>query len=121
MNDINRRGQKVVCILEFELISYDGRIYQGPQPVFNEVYTVNDFVDNSGNVVPSCPVHGDMRPGIELCEIAPPLHRKSTGQPIRFGWPILGFRPADERETDISELREIAARSTPPRIPETAE
>lgn len=105
MNGINRRGQKVVCVMEFEIADPEGNVYRGPQPVLDGVYTVIDFIDNGRHAISS---DGDVRPGLDLLEV--PGLRAPRNPVVRFGWPIIGFRPMveDERKTDISELRKIA-------------
>jgi hypothetical protein len=97
MNPINRRGQKVVCVVEFDLVSTRGGKYGGPGPLLDEVYTVINFIDNTGKFIPDA--DDDLSLGIELLEVPSPI-----SPPGPLGWPIIAFRPADERKTDISDL-----------------
>lgn len=101
MNPINRRGQKVRCIADFELELANGELYRGPVPKCGETYTVQDFVDNSGIAVADDGDTEDIGPAIVLFEIGSPFLRVSRRV---IGWPICVFRPVDERETDISAL-----------------
>lgn len=108
MNAINRRGMKVVCVAEFELVDMStGALYTGTLPQLEHIYTVDDFiatgpiVECDGSVIGS----GANLPGITLREI--PAPRQKSGGCI--GWPIEGFRPALNRKTDISELVSLCA------------
>ena len=109
MNGINRRGQKVVCVAEVTVIVGDIsalRKYDGPAPRREAVYTVDGFIESVLLAGPFGTV-----PGIALMEI--PCVLKPPGmQPM--GWPIAAFRPLDQRETDISELRKLATPVTEP-------
>jgi hypothetical protein len=107
MNGINRRSQKVICIAEFDLIdAASGRLYSGPTPQINEVYTVDAFVD-SGPLVDTDGILTDGShdaPGITLVELKSPKTKSKYGGRRPLGWPIVGFRPLLERGTDISAL-----------------
>lgn len=103
MNGINRRSQKIVCVIEMDFLDPGGRLWPGIYPKLDEVYTVADFIDNTGLMrgagieADLCDI--DVTMGLELMEIPCP-----TGPTRKLGWPIICFRPADERETDISTL-----------------
>jgi hypothetical protein len=61
---------------------------------------VADFIDNAGMMVKDDQVVDlDVTMGLELVEIPCP-----KGRTRKVGWPIVCFRPADERKTDISTL-----------------
>lgn len=108
MNGIDRIGQKVVCIAHIEIVDRRGRAVSGPYPVVDEVYTVGDFVD-SGMICHDDTLERELAPGITLLEIATIRGRRiRDGQWIELGWPIICFRPLDERKTDISLLRRVA-------------
>jgi hypothetical protein len=112
MSGINRRGQKVACIAHMNV--WIGRTaatlapYEGTVPKVDEVYTVDGFIE-SGFLLGS-PTPGTV-PGIALVEIVCPLTDPGM-KPM--GWPMAGFAPVDERETDISELRKLATPVTEP-------
>lgn len=99
MNPINRRGQKVVCVIAFEY-EICGSTPEVSSLSLGEVYTVDDFLDLSHALV-----EARLWPGITLVEY-PGLRIKlaSTGVWEPMGWPLVAFRPVDERETDISDL-----------------
>jgi hypothetical protein len=93
MNPINRVGQKVVCItppMVWFYICPSVRIY----PRLSDVYTVAAFETLDTDV-----------PGIRLREL--------EGFTCECGgfkdapWPITGFKPVDERKTDISVFTQI--------------
>jgi len=105
MNGINRRGQKVVCVAEIELVLLSGRTYPGPMPQVDETYTVVDFA-HSGCVRGIGIEAEALAPGIVLREIPSP---RSTADHRLFGFPIIAFRPLDERETDIGDLLKLQA------------
>jgi hypothetical protein len=107
MNGINRRGQKIVCIMEMDIEGPTGIPYDGETPKIDRVYTVADFIDNEGLLAP----HAEMNThaALDLFEL-PAL--KLKGQTRRAGWPIICFRPLDERETDISALVGLGIRQT---------
>ncbi len=109
MNGINRVSQKVVCVHEFEMFDAQGRAYPGPMPIADKIYTVAGFIDNTG-LLESIPGSDpdDLIPGIELMEIPSP---KQRGGNRRLGWPLIGFRPALDRKTDISALTEASNRT----------
>lgn len=102
MNPINRVGQKVVCVTEFEIYDYLGNLFCGPSPRIDGVYTVAGFLNNEGAAA-SLDLLDDIGPGIELREV-PSVRGK--GGTRSLGWPIIGFRPLLDRETDISALVE---------------
>ncbi len=106
MNGINRRGQKVICVASFSIHGLFGEVvpHQTPQP--DHVYTVADFIDCIGASVEG--QYGRM-PGIDLVEV-PVIILRGTNKPS--GWPLVGFRPADERKTDISDLVKAAKDAT---------
>lgn len=103
MNGINRRSQKVVCVIELDILDPRGVLWPGTYPKLDEVYTVADFIDNTGLMkgfgIVVDPVDLDVTMGLELMEIPCP-----KGPTRKLGWPIICFRPADERTTDISTL-----------------
>lgn len=99
MNPINRRGQKVVCVVDFEFEMGDGSVPKVQLPNIDEVCTVADFVDLSFAL--EDPANW---PGITLVEHPVRIKRKDTGTWAPMGFPIIAFRPVDERQTDISEL-----------------
>lgn len=101
MNGINRRDQKVVCVMQIDVEDGKGHIFPGPYPEVDKVYTVEDFVD-SGMVRET---GEDMVPGITLRELASIRGRRvGDGERRVMGWPIIAFRPLDERKTDIGDL-----------------
>lgn len=113
MNGINRRGQKVVCVIEVEYETVSGAVCPFG-PTLNEVYTVRNFIDRNKGVIqcidlPDFPL--DLF--IDLVEIESPVVVR-TQEPI--GWPIAAFRPVQTRETDIGELLKLTkpARQTEP-------
>lgn len=104
MNGINRRGQKVVCVYEIEIETPSGRVYDGPAPKLDDVYTVADFLD-TGMILSGGDGEGPGLPGIALREIGCIRGRvAATKEYVDLGWPILMFRPLDERKTDISDI-----------------
>lgn len=106
MTGINRVGQKVICVVEIEIETPRGEVYLGPLPVLDEVYTVTGFAETGMRAAVTMDANLDV--GITVAEI-PTLrgrHRK-TGAWIDLAWPIMLFRPVDERQTDISDLVKI--------------
>jgi hypothetical protein len=99
MNGINRRGQKVVCIAEINVFLGPGSFnpYGGPIPRPDETYTVEGFIE-SGFILSE--IGSGRVPGLALREM--PCAFFGTGEPM--GWPVAGFKPVDERKTDISDL-----------------
>lgn len=95
MNPINRRGQKIACVQEIEYESITGALYAGAYPELDGVYTVKDFVARHKLCVG--PPEMGLVGYIELFEMPSP---NAYGTPV--GWPIICFRPVDERKTDIS-------------------
>lgn len=109
MNGINRRGQKVICIMELEIEDAAGNYPLLPiRPVPGEQYTVADFLD-SGMVLEDQDVDAaEELPGIVLFEIEPIRGRDIvTKQPVVLGWPIIAFKPVDERETSIEMFTDL--------------
>jgi hypothetical protein len=99
MNAINRIGQRVVCISGWNVgCSQITRV-----PEINKEYTVDGFGDTE---------HGT--PGLYLREIT--VHCKCRNKILT--WDIAGFRPVDERKTDISQFTELLD-ATPVKVPET--
>lgn len=103
MSGINRRGQKVVCVVEVEYESQrTGHCYRGG-PRLNEVYTVTDFLGPRPTLRAE-QMDVDGVEFIDLLEVRS-LYLEIPGQPrIPIGWPVICFRPVDERRTDISDL-----------------
>lgn len=109
MNGINRRGQKVRCIAGFYIETCNGDVLPPACPLtpqVGETYTVDGFL-LTGIVVDRGTVtkHG---PGIVLREINSPTCDCCSNL---MGWPIVAFRPLDERKTDISTLVEAGNRT----------
>lgn len=116
MNGIHRAGQKVVCVREFEITDALGKLYTGPEPLLDQVYTVAGFVDNQGFANPVAELTGeDVRYGIELMEVPSPINRNKTH---RLGWPIIGFRPAETREHFVEVTDMLKAFTPAPSVPE---
>jgi hypothetical protein len=89
---INRIGQKVACTwpaFAWKL----GCLSIARYPVENQAYTVAAFADTFG------------KPGIHLSEV-PGFECACKGIGLS-AWPLAAFRPVDERETDISALKDL--------------
>lgn len=103
--DINRIGQKVVCVWPAWA---HGCGSLKCFPLENETYTVTAFARTAGrdNGLPG--IHLAELPGFE-CEC------KNIGP---SSWPIIAFRPVDERETDISAFKDLlnVTPATPERV-----
>lgn len=99
MNGIDRRSQKVVCILEIEFATPRGVAIACPVPSVDGVYTVADFVS-----LEEFFEDPDLHPGITLTDFPTFVATLTGGRRVRGGWPIVAFRPVDERKTDIGEL-----------------
>lgn len=102
MSGINRRGQKVVCVIEVEYESATSGELFAISPRLGKIYTVRDFVDRNKGVIrcadlPDFPL--DLF--IDLIELESPVVIR-TKEPI--GWPIAAFRPVQTRETDLGDL-----------------
>lgn len=107
MHPINRRGQKVVCIMEIDIETPAGEIYTGRTPVLDQVYTVTGFGETGMLAAVAEPIQG-IDVGVTVAEI-PSIqgrhHRTGVWQTL--AWPLAMFQPADYRTTDISDLIEI--------------
>lgn len=113
MNAINRLGQKVVCIAEIDVVTQSGARYPGPVPVLDEVYTVTGFGPTGMKAPPDLP---DADIGIILAEIPTIRGRSSCDRTWRnLTWPLVIFRPVDERKTDISDLVRVAKETSQPK------
>jgi hypothetical protein len=111
---IDRVGQKVVCVVEFDIFLLDGSRY-GPVPVKDQVYTVAAF----GEFPFSFDQARKGMPGISLVEV-PDIQAPRSGS--EAPWPMIAFRPVDERKTDISEIvRNALDVKAPTRVDELAE
>jgi hypothetical protein len=82
-----------------EILDPRGVMWRGTYPQLDEVYTVADFIDNAGLMREIEGIDLDVTMGLELMEIPCP-----KGRVRKVGWPIICFRPVDERKTDISTL-----------------
>jgi len=111
MNGINRRGQKVICVLEIELAGAGGFVYPGPYPKENQAYTVADFIDNGALLITNN-LGPDIAPAVVLVEIPCPQVRRRPGKLI--GWLLACFRPAFEGKTDISVFAPAPVREMEP-------
>jgi hypothetical protein len=89
-------GQKVVC-----LVSFDRGIYGEIGPVKDAIYTVRKVFESCGAV------------GIHLYEIVnvPQQYADRFGE---MGFDVVGFRPLDERKTDISVFTDILVKAKQP-------
>ena len=91
---INRIGQKVVCV--WPAHAFKAACYAIQQfPVEKEAYTVSAFADTAGHPLP----------GIHLAEL--PGFACACKRVASSSWPLIAFRPADERQTDISALKDL--------------
>lgn len=98
MNGIDRRSQRVICVCKLTVCLEDGGTLSNDPRVPQKwaVYTVDDFV-------PAIFVPGFIgpQPGITLREVQTPVCCVTEAP---SGWPIIAFRPVDERKTGIGEL-----------------
>jgi hypothetical protein len=95
MNSINRRGQKVICIIDHAI--WADFCCELRWPLQDEIYTVSGFAEIDG-----CP-------GIFLHELPPVVcvcHQLDDAP-----WPLECFRALDERQTDISEFTKLLDRT----------
>jgi len=114
MNGINRRGQKVVCIMTLVIEDCAGNLPDLTLPEEGEVYTVADFRD-SGMVYEHQSIDGEGLPGIDLVEISSIRGTDfETKEPVVLGWPIVAFEPLDERATDIKIFTDLLEPVTEP-------
>jgi hypothetical protein len=114
MNGINRRGQKVICIMDLVIEDMAGEVPRLTLPEYGEVYTVEDFRD-SRMVFEHQSIDDDGLPGIDLVEIAS-IHGRDpvTKELIVLGWPIVAFKPVDERRTSIKTFTDLLEPVTEP-------
>lgn len=96
---IDRVGQKVRCVMSFGIETSTGETAAGC-PTEGTVYTVGGFEAVHHPVAIDGVTHLSA-PGIHLGEIRGICCLKCA-RPM--SWPIVGFAPVDERETDISEI-----------------
>lgn len=112
-NGINRRGQKVECIIGVEVVNHRGKPLATPQP--GKVYTVDDFL-LSGKLAHGAEQISEeaTHPGISLIEI-PTATCECCGKML--GWPIVCFRPIVHPDTkaDLSAIVDAAAKVTLPK------
>lgn len=91
---INRVGQKVACVWPAETWRAGCPAIR-QYPVYIEVYTVAAFAETAGRPLP----------GIHLVEL--PGFQCACKRIAPSAWPLSAFRPADERQTDISALEDL--------------
>lgn len=117
MNGINRRSQKVVCVFTIELLNAStGQVIPLKQrPKEDGIYTVDDFIDNTGLVNP------EDAPAITLMEITTPIAKMPDGSRRPFGWPIAAFRPLieDKPSAEVIEMLERIKREAKPQLEPT--
>jgi hypothetical protein len=94
-------GQKVVCINDKPWKDGNGEVTVGPDPVFNEIYTIEDIVD--GYLV---------RFFIDsTADIFLKLKEFKCNYDARY------FKPLEEKKTDISDLKKLLIpSSTQPKV-----
>ena len=107
MHAINRRGQKVVCIADIQVIC----AVCGPAkvPEKNGVYTVTDFGNFDTRGLPKMTAKEICIPGIHLAEVPDiascPCDAPGMVTPmVPLPWPLMLFKPVFEGKTDISEI-----------------
>lgn len=93
---INRVGQKVVCMWPAWAWAA-GCASLSRFPLENAVYTVDAFARTAGR--------DNGVPGIYLAEL--PGFECECKKIAPSSWPLSAFRPADERHTDISALKDL--------------
>ena len=107
MSAINRRSQKVACVIEVEICDMRGNLLPGPCPEMDRIYTVADFVNNGGYLQAPATSGFDPSIGLDLVELPAARVRTRGGRIVVIGWPVGCSRPVDERKTDIGNLIRI--------------
>lgn len=97
---INRRGQRIRCVLTMTMISDNGGASH-PGPIAGTEYTVDSFA-------PFKAAQGEY-PGLTLIEIE---SAKCACCGDLLAWPCFAFRPIVAGGTDISALEGIAREQT---------